>query len=86
MQDFRLQFAQHYIDLYITLTIQVLNMTHLGNKQIDICTWTTVGTRIAKNRGQELGHVAKMYDFRLHFALLWTYNFHYFRSKYDLSR
>ena len=32
MHDFRLQFEQHYIDLYITFTIQVLNMTHLGNK------------------------------------------------------
>ena len=59
---------------------------------MDICTWTTVGIRNAKNRGQELGHLAKMYNFRLHFALFWTalywliYNFHYFRSKHDLFR
>ena len=32
MDDFCLQFEQHYIDLYIIFTIQVLNMTYLGNK------------------------------------------------------
>ena len=35
-------------------------MTYLGRKKINICTWISVGTRTAKNRGQELGHLAKM--------------------------
>ena len=29
----------------------------------------TLGARYAENWGQEIGHLAKMYDFRLHFAL-----------------
>ena len=56
MHDFCLKFEQHYIDLYITFTILVLDMTYLGNKYNGICTWTTVGTGAAKNRGQELSH------------------------------
>ena len=35
---------------------------------MDNHSWTTVGSRIAENRGQKVGHLAKMYNFRLHFA------------------
>ena len=44
----------------------------LGSKYIAICTWSTAGTRTAEKRGQEFGHLAKMYYFRLHFALFLT--------------
>ena len=40
-------------------------MTYLGSKWIDICSLTTVDTRTAENRGQKVGHLAKMYNFRL---------------------
>ena len=34
-----------------------------------MCIWPTLGARYAENRGQKVGHLAKMYDFRMHFAL-----------------
>ena len=38
-------------------------MTYLGSIYIDMCIWITVGTRAAKNRGQEVDHLAKIHDF-----------------------
>ena len=35
---------------------------------MDDCSWTTVGTRTAENRGQKVGHLTKMHNFRLYFA------------------
>ena len=57
-------FEQHEIKIKETLTVPVLNMTYLASKYIDACSRTAVGTRNAKNRGQKVGHVVKMYNFR----------------------
>ena len=32
---------------------------------MDDCSWITVGTRTAENRGQKVGHLTKMHNFRL---------------------
>ena len=42
-------------------------MTDSGSKYIDICSWPTLGARYAENRVQKVGHLAKMYNFHLHF-------------------
>ena len=44
-------------------------MTYLGSKWIKNFSWTTEETCTAGNRGKKIGHLAKMYYFRLHFAL-----------------
>ena len=33
-----------------------------------MCTWTSVGTRTEK-RGRKIGHLLKIYNFRLYFAV-----------------
>ena len=61
MYYFRLHFAlfeKHYIDLSITSTTLVLNMTYLGRKYIKNCSWITVCNRNAENRGLKVGHLA----------------------------
>ena len=50
-----------------SITILVLNMTYLGSKYIDVYSWPTLDARFAENRGQKVGHLAKMHDFRLQF-------------------
>ena len=42
-------------------------MTYSGSKQIDICSGPKLDARYAENKGQKVGHLAKMYDFHLHF-------------------
>ena len=42
-------------------------MTYSASKLIDICSWPTLSARFAENRGQKVGHLAKMHDFRLQF-------------------
>ena len=42
-------------------------MTYSGSKSIDICSWPMLGARYAENRGQKVGHLNKMDDFRPHF-------------------
>ena len=42
-------------------------MTHSGSKLLVICSWPTLGARYAENRGQKVGHLAKMHDIRLKF-------------------
>ena len=42
-------------------------MTYSSSKLIDISSWPTLGARYAENRGQKVGHLAKMHYLRLQF-------------------
>ena len=73
--------AHHYSSSYL----------FRGSKRIDMCRRTTVAST-AENKGQKVGHLSKMYNFRMHSAHFWTgYHqlkqyFQYSCFKYDLFR
>ena len=49
-----------------------------------MCSWPTLGDRYVENRGQKVGHLAKMYDFLLHSEQPHIALYETFSSKYAI--